>query len=535
MMRGAVGVLLFVAVSSAQEAWPSGLALPTDYNDLTKYGEAACDDSTSTACCCKTNKKGTGAPCDDVETLVCVLKTKKTAMNKATTKLFDDLMYDGGAIWIIFAGALVFFMQCGFAMLEAGAVRADNTLNIIFKNLMDICFGGICFYCWGYAFAYGKDFKKGFIGGNNFFLGSEAKDEANQYGFFFQFAFAATAATIVSGCVAERMKLTAYFVYSIALTSWVYPVIVHWVWSCEGWLAACAPDDRNLGRIGMIDFAGSGVVHMTGGFAGLCGAIVVGPRLGRFDPETGEELQLQGQSPASHALLSALGTLILWFGWYGFNAGSTLAFDGANAGKVATTTTLAAATASLSSLAFSKYLSKNSEWDLDQGLNGVLAGLVSITAGCSVVDEWAAIMIGLIGGVIYVLSAKALILFKIDDPINAFPVHGVCGLWGVLSVAIFMQRRNLARAYGSEVDCEHCSGEQFAVQLAGAVCIIAWTCGHMFPLFYIMKLAGIIRVDEEAERMGLDREEHGGMVGSRSFMNTRARYSKLPPKDKQES
>eukprot|EP00756_Hemistasia_phaeocysticola_P036661 Hpha_TRINITY_DN16654_c0_g14::TRINITY_DN16654_c0_g14_i2::g.183298::m.183298/K03320/amt, AMT, MEP; ammonium transporter, Amt family len=349
-MQKAVAVLLLsVAAVSAQQAWPSNLPLPAGYSSLSDYGVAACSNSTLTDCCCATSLKGTGGACSDVEQILCFIKAKKTQLDTKQGALKDALNSDGSMIWILFCGALVFFMQCGFAMLEAGAVRVDNTLNIIFKNLMDICFGAICFYCWGYGFAYGEDTGNGFIGKNNFFLTRENEDESGQYMFFFQFAFAATAATIVSGSVCERMKLSVYFIYSIIITSWVYPVIVHWVWSSGGWLSAFADEDTRLGKLGMIDYAGSGVVHMTGGWAGLCGAIAVGPRLGRFDPETGAVLKIKGQSASSHALLSALGTLILWFGWYGFNAGSTLAFDGPNAGKVATTTTLSAASACLSS------------------------------------------------------------------------------------------------------------------------------------------------------------------------------------------
>eukprot|EP01062_Namystynia_karyoxenos_P079784 TRINITY_DN847_c0_g1_i6.p1 TRINITY_DN847_c0_g1~~TRINITY_DN847_c0_g1_i6.p1 ORF type:complete len:584 (+),score=238.64 TRINITY_DN847_c0_g1_i6:93-1754(+) len=490
-------------------------------NGAADYGEAACTDSSlTTQCCCETGFKGgsTTNACLDSELILCYAKAQQKKQTDEVFERIEQLEKDGSQLWIIYCGALVFFMQCGFAMLEAGAVRTQNTLNIIFKNLMDACIGAISFYCLGYGFAYGTD-KGHFIGANNFFLMHFDDDETQQHSWFFQFAFAATAATITSGSVCERTKLVAYFVYALFLTTWIYPVVVHWVWSNDGWLSAFAPVDIKLGRIGFIDYAGSGVVHTVGGFAGLMGAIFVGPRLGRFN-EAGEVQKLQGQSGASRTALSALGVLILWFGWYGFNCGSTLAFDGINAGKVATTTTLSAASASLTATFFTKFWS--GAYELDQCLNAVLAGLVSITAGCSVVDEWAAVVIGIAGAMIFLFFSNVLLWLRIDDPLNAFPVHGACGVWGCLAVGIFGRWRNIARAYsfedGNMPNTEISSGMQFAVQLAGVLSIIVWTVLNCSFVFFFINLTIGMRVDEASETQGIDTQEHGADAYQRSFM-----------------
>eukprot|EP01065_Artemidia_motanka_P042109 TRINITY_DN558_c0_g1_i9.p2 TRINITY_DN558_c0_g1~~TRINITY_DN558_c0_g1_i9.p2 ORF type:complete len:572 (+),score=186.41 TRINITY_DN558_c0_g1_i9:154-1716(+) len=481
--------------------------MPSGYQS-DSYGQGSCTNATSTECCCSTLKKGSSSvDCIDVEKLTCFVKAQKTtSASKAGTKA-SALRADGTQLWIILCGALVFFMQCGFAMLEVGAVRTHNTLNIIFKNLMDACLGAVFFYSFGYAFAYGSNDAGHFVGSNNFFLMYENDDESGMYLFFFQFAFAATAATIVSGSVAERTKLAAYFIYSIVLTGWIYPVVVHWVWSSEGWLSAFAPEDVRLGKLGMIDYAGSGVVHTVGGFAGLCGAIAVGPRKGRFS-EDGEVQDIPGQSAASHSMLSALGVLILWFGWYGFNCGSTLAFDGKNAGKVATTTTLAPAAAAVTGTLLEFVLHR--VYDLDLAMNCILAGLVSITAGCSVVDEYPACAIGTIGAILYVLAAKLLLFAKIDDPLGAWPVHGACGVWGCLAVGIWGTETNILRAYGSGLDATAVNdGRQFAVQLLGVTAIVGWTVGCCFTLFWLVDKTVGMRVTAEEEEKGADVYEHG--------------------------
>mmetsp|Transcript_11957 Transcript_11957/g.21813 ORF Transcript_11957/g.21813 Transcript_11957/m.21813 type:complete len:497 (-) Transcript_11957:521-2011(-) len=433
-----------------------------------------------------------------------------------------DLISVTDQMWVLTCAVFVFWMQAGFAMLEAGSVRKKNTNNILFKNLMDASIGAICWWLLGYSFAFGtgkydyddpgQDNK--FIGAGNWALQNYNNDNG-YYFWFFQWTFAGACATIVSGCVAERCRLEGYFIYTILLTTFIYPVVVHWVWSSTGWLSAFAPTsaggDVYLHKNGMIDFAGSGVVHMTGGFAGLVGAIAIGPRVGFGDPS-----KLKGHSD----LLAALGTSILWMGWYGFNCGSTLGAGSGSignpelangayiqlAGKVAVTTTIAAASAAITCMVASRVFT--GQYMLTVCLNGVLAGLVSITAPCSVVEPWAAMMIGIIGAIVYGAASKGIKLAGIDDPLDAFPVHGACGIWGVLSVGIFATESNIARYYGKQNNAVQ-SGNQFRNQLIGVLAIMAWVVGTSSIIFFPLKFAGLLRVSAEEEEAGLDASEHG--------------------------
>eukprot|EP00466_Bigelowiella_natans_P011489 jgi/Bigna1/92696/estExt_fgenesh1_pm.C_540008 len=439
-------------------------------------------------------------------------------------------------MWILLCGILVFWMQAGFAMLEAGSLRRKNTNNILFKNLMDASIGAVCFWLLGYSFAYGNGRNKAsnpgndstFIGSGNWAL-QNFQNDTSYHNWFFQWTFAGAAATIVSGCVAERCRLEAYFVYTIALTTFIYPVVVHWVWSPMGWLSAFYSDDdgeRYLKMNGMIDFAGSGVVHMTGGFAGLIGAIAVGPRTGF--KSTGKSEGLEGSSD----LMCALGTAILWMGWYGFNCGSTL---GAGAGggtyinlaaKVAVTTTIAAAMGAITCMVYSRTV--QGHYNLSLSLNGVLAGLVSITAPCSVTEPWAAMMIGLIGGLVYIGASNLIKMLGIDDPLDAFPVHGACGAWGVLSVGIFATRSNIIRTYGYDNDAM-LSGNQFRNQFIGMLAIMCWSSAMSALVFFPLKMAGLLRVDKEMEEMGLDVSEHGR--NSIIQLGTKNAEKKVEPKE----
>eukprot|EP01062_Namystynia_karyoxenos_P011735 TRINITY_DN14216_c1_g2_i2.p1 TRINITY_DN14216_c1_g2~~TRINITY_DN14216_c1_g2_i2.p1 ORF type:complete len:573 (+),score=248.18 TRINITY_DN14216_c1_g2_i2:96-1721(+) len=478
--------------------------MPSGY-DAPDWGVAACTDG-SGGCCCEA-----AAQCTDVEQILCYGKSKAAAAMSSTDAAVSDVLADGNQIWIITAGALVFFMQCGFAMLEAGSVRRRNTQNIIFKNAMDACIASVAFFAFGYAFAYGSDAGH-FIGKDNFFLIRENNDESGQHMFFFQFAFGATAATIVSGSVAERCKVTAYFTYSILLTAFIYPVVVHWVWSADGYLSAFAPRDVRIGYNGFIDYAGSGVVHSVGGWAGLVAAAVLGPRHGRFETVEGETCWIKRYGaprdiPGQSTMLACLGVLILWFGWYGFNCGSTLAYDGENAGKVAVTTTLGAAFGGAGCTVLVRIV--EGHFNVEHSLNGVLAGLVSITAGCSVVDEWCAVLIGLIGAAVYYGAAKLLLVLRIDDPLNAWPVHGACGVWGCLSVGIFAQGRNIARAYGDMDLSAVADGNQFAVQLCGITLILLWTVACSIIMFVGIDKTFGMRITPEEEDMGMDACEHG--------------------------
>lgn len=445
--------------------------------------------------------------CIDLATNMVVSTTDISGEDGATDPL-TALTDDTNIFWLIFGGCLVFFMQAGFSMLEAGCVSAKNTQNILYKNLMDACLGCFGFWALGYGFCYGQSegTLNPFIGVGSFFLSDVDNSSASTYAFFFfQWAFAATAATIVSGSVAERCSLPAYFLYSTVLTIFIYPVVVHWVWSSEGWLSAFQSGEKMWGN-NMIDFAGSGVVHMVGGCSGLMGAVALGPRKGRF--EEGGDARYRPHS----VLSAALGVCILWFGWYGFNAGSTLAIagQGAIASKVAVTTTIAAAFGALTCTTYARVVPKEKSWDLMLSLNGVLAGLVSITAGCCVVDPWAAALIGIIGAAIYIGASNLLKKLKIDDPLDAFPIHGCCGFWGCIAIGIFSSDANIDFAYGGEPTFS--TGEQFGVQLIGAACIAVWTFATSGALFFTLKALNILRVSEKMEEDGLDASEHGGQA-----------------------
>jgi len=412
------------------------------------------------------------------------------------------------AHWVIYCGVLVFLMQAGFAMLCAGSIRAKNAQNILLKNLMDACVGALWFWATGYGFAYGArtDSTAGnwFIGNDLFFLsnGFEGKDVFHSW--FFQFAFAATAATIVSGAVAERCSMAAYAGYSAFLTGFVYPVVVHWVWSSDGWLSAFVSDP--ILNVGVVDFAGCGVVHMVGGAAAGVGAYVLGPRLGRFGP---------GSKPIKgHSMpLVVLGTFLLWVGWYGFNPGSTLMISGVEdvASKVAATTTLAAASGGLFNLFIHYTLSGN--YDVAEMCNGILAGLVSITSACAVVEPWAAVVIGAIGAVAYTGGSMLLVRLEIDDAVNATPVHYFAGAWGLLAPAFFARPQNMRAAYGntSRAGLFYTGdGAMLACQVIALLAITAWVVVLMFPFFTLMNRLGLFRVQEDVERAGLDESKHGG-------------------------
>lgn len=433
---------------------------------------------------------------------------------------------DINIFYLLVSGYLVFFMQCGFAMLSAGSVRAKNAKNIILKNLLDACFGAVGWYLTGYAFAYGDETKEvdgeivndgnGFIG-NKFFAFNDLP-RADFASWFFQYAFAATAATIVSGAVAERTKFEGYLCYALFLTMFVYPCIVHWVWSGSGWASAFR--DPNVGDllfdVGVVDFAGCGVVHMTGGLAGLAGAWVVGPRIGRFDQD-GKPRDI----PGHNAALAILGVFILWFGWFGFNPGSTLGLIGVGqvAATCAVTTTLSAAAGTIGTLGLSMFVhyieSGHLVWDLIITANGTLAGLVGITAGCSVVKSWAAIIIGLCAGFLY-FGASRLVshVLKVDDPLDAIAVHGFMGAWGLLATALFADEEEMGLAGYPKPEHHGLfmggGGRLLGANLVLVLVVTGWVLTLMIPFFFILKQVGLLRVDPEEEHMGLDVSHHGG-------------------------
>mmetsp|Transcript_4266 Transcript_4266/g.9252 ORF Transcript_4266/g.9252 Transcript_4266/m.9252 type:complete len:495 (+) Transcript_4266:127-1611(+) len=433
-----------------------------------------------------------------------------------TVATVDSISSGVDTFFLLFAGALVFLMQAGFAMLCAGSVRQKNVKNIMLKNLLDACGGAIGFYTLGYGFAYGTG--STFIGSSNFAI-TEMSSGADYIDFFFQFAFAATAATIVAGTVAERCKMSAYLCYSLFLTAFVYPVVVRSIWSSDGFLTAFR-DDAFRG-IGVIDFAGSGVVHMTGGATALVAAKVLGPRNGRFYDSDGNVLETPVSFPAHSTALQILGTFILWFGWYGFNPGSALAIanddSSATAALCAVTTTLAAACGCVTAMFFDcgiDYLSTGEiSYDLTMAMNGALGGLVAITAGCSVVKPWAAVIIGVIGGLVYYGFSKFLIQMKIDDAVDAIPVHFANGAWGVLAVGLFADKELQGVAgFGTAHSGLFDSGDGTLLQVQFiAICwICGWVFGVMTPFFVILNAAGMFRVDALEEEVGLDISHHRG-------------------------
>ena len=406
--------------------------------------------------------------------------------------------------WLLIAGVLVLFMQAGFGLVESGFIRSKNVTNILMKNALDLSFGALAYWAVGWGLAYGTTefINIQFFGGGSFFYGGGDADYA---GFFFQFAFAATAATIVSGAVAERTKFAAYLIYTVVITAVIYPVVTHWAWG-EGFLSAYA-SDIVFGDNGMIDFAGSTVVHSVGGWAALVGAIMVGARRGKYNAD-GSVNPLPGHSMP----LGFLGVMILWIGWYGFNAGSTLGLSDGFAGlaaRVAVTTTLAAGAGAATAMALSRMRTGRS--DLSLTLNGVLGGLVGITAGCATVEPWAAVVIGVVAGAIIVFGVDMLDRLRIDDPVGAVPVHLFNGVWGTLAVGLFTTQANLAPNYADSANYGLLVGggaAQLLYQVAGVAAVGAWTVVTSVVLFAIIKATVGLRVSENEEESGLDVAEH---------------------------
>ncbi|MBN1501197.1 MAG: ammonium transporter [Spirochaetes bacterium] len=389
---------------------------------------------------------------------------------------------------LFITAVLVIFMQPGFAMVEVGFNSSKNSVNILFKNVMDLCIGVVLYYIVGYGMMYGTDVLGGFFGWGGFGIGEfdgvvGAGILHPQVDFLFQVAFAATAATIVSGSVAGRLNFKSYLIYSAVITGLVYPISGFWKWG-GGW----------LDQLGFYDFAGSLVVHAVGGFAGLAGAIVLGPRIGRFGKDGKPKAM-----PGSNLPLATLGVFILLVGWYGFNPGSQLALVGTDNTSavvfIAVNTTLAAVTGGI--LAMITTWIWHGKPELSMALNGILAGLVAITAGCDSVSNNSALIIGAVAGILVVIGVKLLDKLRIDDPVGAWPVHGLNGIWGGMATWLF----STSAAPGGE--------HAFLSQLIGSVTIPLWAFCTMFILFTILKKIGILRVSKEEELKGLDIGEHG--------------------------
>ncbi len=388
-------------------------------------------------------------------------------------------------LWVLLGAVLVFFMQAGFAMVETGFTRAKNSGNIIMKNLMDFSLGTIVFYVIGFGLMFGSG---KFVGQLDFFVKGDYSGSYPTYAFLiFQTVFCATAATIVSGAMAERTKFSSYCIYSVIISALIYPISGHWIWG-GGWLA----------EMGFHDFAGSTAVHMVGGVAAIIGAKILGPRIGKYDKE-GNPKAIPGHS----LTLGALGVFILWFCWFGFNGGSTVSLSGddtiLSAAKIFITTNLAAAVAATAAMAVTWI--KYKKPDVSMTLNGALAGLVGITAGCDAVTPFGAIIIGLLSGIVVVYAVEFVEKkLKIDDPVGAFSVHGVCGALGTILVGFFATDGGLLYGGGTSL---------LTVQVIGVASVIAWVTITMTIVFLVIKKTVGLRVTEKEEIAGLDLEEHG--------------------------
>ncbi|WP_223700728.1 ammonium transporter [Sutcliffiella deserti] len=381
-------------------------------------------------------------------------------------------------VWIMIGALLVFFMHAGFAMVESGFTRSKNSLNILMKNFLTISIGSVLYLIVGYAIMFGSS-AGGFLGTEGFMLSGHE----GELGFFvFQAMFAATCATIISGAVAERIKLSSYILLTVAMTAFIYPVVGHWVWG-GGWLAT----------LGFTDFAGSTVVHLTGALGAVVAVKFLGARIGKY--ANGKVNVISGHNIP----LGALGVFILWFGWFGFNGGSTLAADPELIPHVITTTLLSASAGVIASAFYSQLRYKRIDASLT--LNGALAGLVGITAGTGDVSPIGAIIIGLIAGVILVEAVSFIDRkLKLDDPVGAIAVHGVCGIWGTLAVGLFSTSTGLF--YGEGIS-------QLGIQALGVVAVIAWTVLTVGSFLYLVTRFSSIRVTKEEEIAGLDFAEHG--------------------------
>ena len=398
----------------------------------------------------------------------------------------NQVIFGTEGVWFLIGAALVFFMQCGFAMVETGFTRAKNAGNIIMKNLMDFCIGTVVFMLLGFGLLCGEDVFFGLIGVPNLDIFTNFANFP-WHNFVFNMVFCATTATIVSGAMAERTKFASYCIYSLVISAVVYPIEAHWIWG-GGWLA----------QLGFVDFAGSCAIHMVGGISAIIGAIILGPRIGKYG-KNGKVNAIPGHS----LTLGALGVFILWFGWYGFNGAA--AAESSNLGQIFLTTTVSPAIATCVTMLFTWI--KNGKPDVSMSLNGSLAGLVAVTAPCADVDALGSAIIGLVAGILVVVAVEFIdIKLKIDDPVGAVAVHGVNGMWGTLAVGLFAtgngQDEITGLFYGGGF-------EQLGIQALGVAAVAAWTIVTMVIVFQLIKHTIGLRASKEEEMKGLDITEHG--------------------------
>ena len=402
------------------------------------------------------------------------------------SEALNSTIFGTSGVWFLIGAALVFFMQCGFAMVETGFTRAKNAGNIIMKNLMDFCLGTVVFMLLGFGLLCGENAFFGLIGKPDLQIFTDFNNFP-WHNFVFNMVFCATTATIVSGAMAERTKFVSYCVYSVILSAVVYPIEAHWIWG-GGWLS----------QLGFIDFAGSTAIHMVGGISAFIGALILGPRIGKYG-KNGKVNAIPGHS----LTLGALGVFILWFGWYGFNGAAAATTD--NLGQIFMTTTIAPALATCTTMIFTWI--KNGKPDVSMSLNGSLAGLVAITAPCADVDALGAAIIGIVAGILVVVAVEFIdIKLKVDDPVGAVAVHGVNGIWGSLAVGLFAtgngQDGITGLFYGGGFT-------QLGIQVLGVLAVAAWTIVTMTIFFKLIKATIGLRASKEEEMKGLDVTEHG--------------------------
>lgn len=399
-------------------------------------------------------------------------------------------------IWVVLTAAMILLMEGGFALLEAGFVRQKNAVSIIMKVFVDITFGAMVFYFFGFAFMYGKDVS-GLIGTTGFMMGGDLThiklSISHDTYWLFQCAFVIAVISIVSGAVAERINFRAYILYTIAMTGLIYPIAGHWVWSVGGW----------IGSLGMIDFAGSAVIHALGGFSALAAALFIGPRIGKFSENGTSNIV-----PPSNLPLASVGAFILWFGWFGFNSGSTLSATNSSIGHIAVTTMLSAAAGGASCILFTMFRYRKA--DPPMVINGSLAGLVGITAGCAFVSDGVAILIGVICGIVMVVATEYLESKKIDDPVGAFAVHGVSGSIGTLALGLFA-KPELTEGVGRGYSGLFYGGgwQLLGIQALGLVIVSVWGFVLTWGALKLINRFIPVRVSRDEELVGLDVGIHG--------------------------
>ena len=429
------------------------------------------------------------------------------AIEEITKLVEESVTSEVFGVWFLIGAALVFFMQAGFAMVETGFTRAKNAGNIIMKNLMDFCIGTVVFVLLGFSLMMAEDYVLGIFGVPNLEIltdfGAFLKG-GNAPSFVFNLVFCATAATIVSGSMAERTKFVSYCIYSGVISLFVYPIEAGWVWNSQGWLA----------QLGFHDFAGSAAIHSVGGITAMIGAIMVGPRLGKYVKDKAGKVKKVNAIPGHSITLGALGCFILWFGWYGFNGAA--AWDSNSLASIFVTTTIAPAVATCTTMLYTWF--KNGKPDVSMCLNGSLAGLVGVTAGCDAVDALGSAIIGIVSGILVVVVVEVLDLkLHIDDPVGAVGVHLANGVWGTLAVGLLA---NPDAPAGLEGLFYTGSFKLLGIQTLGIIAILAWTAVTMTLTFFIIKKTVGLRVSKEEEIKGLDSTEHGLASAYADFLPT---------------